>query len=394
MEAGGKPAPLVPRTFMEAQAFCAALAQSDLIPQRLKDRAPDVLVLVLAGIELGLTPLQSIRLHHVIEGIPRLSSSGIAAIVLSNPLCEYLRCTESSETRVTWVTKRRGEPERSCTWTIERAKRAGLTEKKNRDGSPGMWTKYPENMLSARSRKEVCEIVYPDIIAGLVSAEEAADGAIDAEFRDVPSSGFVEPAAPTTSFQGSGGAGSGSPRPSITLTATPDRRTRAAKDKPIEAQASERPTMPATVAPAQTPTSVGPSPSSAQTTSAISSPPPSPVVAPAADPAASPISSASPTAPSPSTDAGSSTTTASSSGAASTDDGFGGTEDPVDTVVAPPAKTMAGFHAWLASCKAKPELRANAQPWMVWRKQNFPDKGPEANEMSKAYSKRMSEVPE
>jgi hypothetical protein len=182
---GGRPGALIPSNFLEVQAFCGALATSDLIPPKLKDRAADILVIVLAGIELGLAPMAALRMHHVIEGVPRLSADGIAAIVVASPLCEYLECTESTAERCTWITKRRGRAEQMCTWTIERARQAGLTDRKNRDGSPGMWTRYPQNLLSSRAKAELCRLVYPDVAGGLVSSEEAFNGAIDAEFSEV-----------------------------------------------------------------------------------------------------------------------------------------------------------------------------------------------------------------
>lgn len=457
MEGGGRPAPLVPRTFIEAQAFCGALATSDLIPQKLKDRAADVLVLVLAGMEIGLTPLASIRLHHVIEGVPRLSADGMAAIVMTSGECDYLECTESTELRCTWITKRRGRPERSCTWTIERAKRAGLTEKKNRDGSPGMWVKYPENMLSARAKAELCRLVYPDVVAGLVSREEAHDrDFIDAEFTESKPA-FVAPPAGS----GAGGGGSGSavqvftkdPATGILYSgpvkppAEPAGETKAEYDartgtvrntttdpahveapkrgpgrppknetvRPPTGGGEYRPTTSADL-PAPSPRSSGstssaPAGSAQQTATGSSSPtvdPPRPTTTP---PAASGSGASSPASDSPTT-ASSSTassgptasaeTSSAANGAASgeSDDGFGA-DDPVDVVPSGGVEAkIAEFRAWVADCKSHRDLAAGFPAWRAWTVEmakggdtRFEKKGELTAVMQDLYGKRKGEVP-
>lgn len=361
IEGGSKALALVPKTFLEAQAFSGALAESDLIPDKLRKRAPDVLVILLAGIELGLAPMQSIRLYHVIEGIPRLSADGITAIVMASPLCEYLECTESNESRATWVTKKRGRPERSVTWTIERAKRAGLTEKKNRDGSPGMWIKYPENMLSSRAKAELCRIVYPEIAAGLVSREEAWDGAIDAEFTEVRVP-FAAPPPPAANTNGALVDPPAEPPPAKRGPGRPP------KDRqPIETVATEVPAakLDAAIAKVEQKTA-----------------PPAPAPTPEADAASTaPVPAAAPPA--------------------DDDDATFGPER-----VAPPAtdtaREIAEFYAWLASCKNQRELKAGKGAWLAWSMEHLgvdPDpKVAEANAaaaraMGEAYAKRNAEVP-
>lgn len=53
-------------------------------------------------------------------------------------------------------------------WTIEQAKKAGLTNKEN-------WKNYPRAMLRARVIAEAVRAVYPAAIGGMLIAEEAAD---------------------------------------------------------------------------------------------------------------------------------------------------------------------------------------------------------------------------
>jgi hypothetical protein len=56
-----------------------------------------------------------------------------------------------------------------------------------------MWGKYPRNMLTARAQSELVRLLWPDIVAGMYSAEEVQDmrGDLDvaAVVSDSPSDG-------------------------------------------------------------------------------------------------------------------------------------------------------------------------------------------------------------
>jgi hypothetical protein len=182
---------LVPRTFAEAESFSGALARSTLVPTALRGNAANVTMMIMAGLELGIAPIAAMRLFHVIEGVPKLSADAIAALCTRSPDCEYLEFSEQSSERVTWITKRRGRPEKSLTITSADMELAKLVRQTS-SGAPGMHQKFPRQMLNARCKAELCRLVYPEICAGMISAEEARySDAIDAEFTEVRSpSGF------------------------------------------------------------------------------------------------------------------------------------------------------------------------------------------------------------
>lgn len=405
MQTGGAPAPLVPTTFLEAQAFCGALAESNLIPDALKKRAPDILVIVLAGIELGLSPMQSIRLHHVIEGVPRLSSAGIAGIVMASPLCEYLRCVESTELRSTWVTKRVGEPEKSCTWTIQRAQTAGLAGK-------GTWQKYPNALLNGRCRKELCEMVYPDLCAGLLSAEEAEDMAGEAARREPVA--FTAPPVQTAPPAGATVTESAGAAPT---------KGKKAKAGTIDTTATERPTPPP-------PSDAGASGSGATTSNGSAAPSAASTaskldeavarveekklhivkdrfgqivsvtdVDPTATSSASPASSSSSGAPASSESKASTSTeqpanSASSSAAPANETAPDAFDDPEDSE---PEYTAEGFYDWLASCKppmTQAQLSVAAAPWVKWSGGAYSKNSPELIAIREAYRKQKALLPE
>ena len=169
MAPGARPAAIVPRNFVEAQQMCQALAVADLIPKAFRNKPADMLLVVMTGSELGIPPMASMRLFTTWDGVPRLMAEGVRAVLISHPEIEYFEPSTSDEKHATWIGKRRGRPEKSVTWTMERAKRAGLDRKEN-------WTKYQEAMLHARASMDLGRMLAPDIVAGMRSLEEAQDG--------------------------------------------------------------------------------------------------------------------------------------------------------------------------------------------------------------------------
>ena len=157
---------ITPRTFDEAKAMSTTLSKASILPAALRGKEADVLMTVMAGAELGLGPVQSIRSIHIIDGKPSLSADLIAALCLRNrDVCEYLQPVESSAKVATYEAKRRGAPAPfRLSFTIDEAKAAGLTGK-------GNWAKYPAAMLRARCISAICRAVFPDLVGGLYDSD-------------------------------------------------------------------------------------------------------------------------------------------------------------------------------------------------------------------------------
>ncbi len=159
---------IVPRTITEVQSLAEILAKSTLLPESLRNKVPDVVVSILAGAELGLSPMAAIRGVHVVQGKPILSADTMVGLVLRSGLAEYFIQIEADGTKATFETKRKGSPQaQRCTWTIDDAKRAAVNTKDN-------WRMYPRAMLSARARAELARSVYPDVLAGVYDPNEEA----------------------------------------------------------------------------------------------------------------------------------------------------------------------------------------------------------------------------
>ena len=175
--------PFKPTSVTEALQLADKLAASHLLPAALQKQPSDVLVVLLAGYELGLSPMQSLRGIYVIEGKASTSADTMVALVRRSGVCEYFRCVESNERRAVYEAKRKGEPATRLEWTLEMAKRANLLVEKKPN-----WMHYPNAMLRARCKADLCRAVFEDVVQGIVSQEEVTDGVLDAtaESRDLP----------------------------------------------------------------------------------------------------------------------------------------------------------------------------------------------------------------
>lgn len=127
------------------------------------------------GAELGMKPLQSLQNIAIINNRPCIWGDAAKALVLQSGLCEYCYDEEIGKQGTDgWGfacrTKRKGQAEETTTFTMIDAKRAGLASK------PGdLYKLYPQRMLMFRARGFRLRDTYPDVLKGLVTAEEARD---------------------------------------------------------------------------------------------------------------------------------------------------------------------------------------------------------------------------
>lgn len=146
-----------------------SLARTSFVPKPFQGKPAEVVAAILAGQEMGFSPMASLRMIDVIEGKPGMSAIGLRALVQSHG--HDIWTVESNSSRAIVKGRRKGSArEETSTWTIDRAKQLELTGKSN-------WKKQPTNMLLARATSEVARLVAADVIAGMpYSSEELADG--------------------------------------------------------------------------------------------------------------------------------------------------------------------------------------------------------------------------
>src|SRR5690348_15623412 len=109
----------VPANMDDAWRFAQLFAAADIIPDDLKGKPNNLLLVLLAGQELGLTPMQSIRQIYVVKGKVYVSAQLKLALVQKSGECEYFECLHTDSTKATFKTKRRGGKEQTLTFTIE-----------------------------------------------------------------------------------------------------------------------------------------------------------------------------------------------------------------------------------------------------------------------------------
>jgi len=167
------PMDFIPKNVDEAYRMAEMFGKSNLLPDALKAKPYDVLVVLLAGAEFGISPMAALREVYVVRGKAGLSSLLKIGLVKNSPHCEYFKLVESTAKRCIYETKRRGEPGPATRleYTIEQATLAGYYP-----GDPGsMWKKDPALMLRRRCGGQLADEVYSDVTRGAADVDEMRD---------------------------------------------------------------------------------------------------------------------------------------------------------------------------------------------------------------------------
>ena len=162
-----------PATMGEAMEFSKMLSESSMVPRAYQGKPQDIMVCVQWGYELGLAPMQALQNIAVINGKPSVYGDAMAALVQASPVCEgideHIEGDGTTNPVAICVAKRKGRNPVIAKFSVEDAKRAGLW------GKQGPWTQYPKRMLQMRARGFALRDAFPDVLKGLISAEEAED---------------------------------------------------------------------------------------------------------------------------------------------------------------------------------------------------------------------------
>jgi hypothetical protein len=163
------PVPVLRLTnFNELVQFAQMAAKSRLVPQEYRGQPESVMLAVQLGSELGLSPMQAIQNIAVIGSRPTVWGDAMLALVLAHPDCEDVVESDDNGTAVCTV-KRRGRAPIVRRFSVTDAKLAQLW------GKSGPWTTYPQRMLQMRARGFALRDAFPDVLKGLITAEEARD---------------------------------------------------------------------------------------------------------------------------------------------------------------------------------------------------------------------------
>lgn len=162
-----------PATLTEAMQFSEHLASSSMVPKAYQGKPADILVCVQWGYEIGLAPMQALQNIAVINGKPSVYGDAALALVQASPLCEgideHIENEGTPNPSAVCIARRKGRMPVICRFSVEDAKRAGLW------GKAGPWQAYPKRMLQMRARGFALRDAFPDVLKGLITAEEAQD---------------------------------------------------------------------------------------------------------------------------------------------------------------------------------------------------------------------------
>jgi hypothetical protein len=146
------------------------LVNTSFCPKHYRGKPHEATAAILAGLEVGLSPMASLQAFHDIQGNAAPKAITLRAIVQSHG--HHLDIVESSATKAVAVGRRNGTgAPQTSTWTIERATTMGLVSKN------ANWKTQPEAMLIARVTSECARMIASDAILGIpYSVEELEDG--------------------------------------------------------------------------------------------------------------------------------------------------------------------------------------------------------------------------
>jgi len=185
--------PLVVWAFEAKQAsqIASSLARTSFVPASLRSRAQsrnteeeerarqeevnNITAAILAGMELGLKPMATMRSIDIVQGTPTLRAHAMRGLVQAAG--HEVELLESTPTLCRMRGRRKGEAWQAVTWTIERAQSLGIT---GRD----QWRKQPQTMLVARATGEICRLIASDVLYAMpYASEELTDS------QDLPDGG-------------------------------------------------------------------------------------------------------------------------------------------------------------------------------------------------------------
>jgi hypothetical protein len=151
----------------QVHGIAKALCNTSFVPTSMKGKPDEIAACILYGSELDLPPMTSLRTIDVIQGRPTLSANAMRGLAMKDGI--RFRLDETTETRCVMSAARPGGAWTTVTWTIDQAKRLGLTNKDN-------WKNQPGVMLIARATSQLCRLVAANVLIGATySSEEVRD---------------------------------------------------------------------------------------------------------------------------------------------------------------------------------------------------------------------------
>lgn len=161
----------LPAIFTLAKALARA---PGFIPAHLRNEG-EIAAVILAGMELGLQPMVSLRSLVMIKGKVVLAADvQLALMVRAGARIKWVK--DGSDGEAVLRVERPGQEPHESRFSLDMAKRAGLAGGDN-------WQKHPAAMMRARCVSSAGRAYMPDVLAGCYVPGELDDPPVDAEQR-------------------------------------------------------------------------------------------------------------------------------------------------------------------------------------------------------------------
>lgn len=152
--------------------IAANIATTSLAGQY-RGKPDEVTAVILAGHELGLKPMTSLKSIDVIQSQPALRAHAMRGLLQSKG--HEIELVESDDSHCVMRGRRKGATDwQEVVWDIPRAQKLGLLGK-------DQWKKQPKTMLINRATGEICRLVAADVLHGMPYAAEELDGYVHGE---------------------------------------------------------------------------------------------------------------------------------------------------------------------------------------------------------------------
>ncbi len=195
---GGNVTAIIPQSLEEifrvadgvlAGGFAPAALLANKTPAQQKSA---IAVAIMAGAELGMPPMASLRSFTVIGGRPALFGDGLINVIRRSGRAEHVRTgftpgkkDEFGDDAIGWCEAKRGDTSEvsRVEFSVGDAKRAGLWDDRerttNRFGKEGPneapWHRYPKRMLAWRAAGYCLRELFGDVLGGLTDEYEARE---------------------------------------------------------------------------------------------------------------------------------------------------------------------------------------------------------------------------
>jgi hypothetical protein len=168
---------IVPKDLDQAWRYAAMVVKAGLAPSSYDNDPQKVVIGILAGLELGVAPMQALKGIAIINNRPSVWGDLAVALIqskgaVSNSEQSYTGKPGEDDYTANYLIWRKGqENPYEGHFSIGNAKRAQLWG--NAKKRP--WIEYPERMLMMRARAFALRDGFSDCLCGLAIAEEAQD---------------------------------------------------------------------------------------------------------------------------------------------------------------------------------------------------------------------------